>query len=185
MDKIPDVTNGYYYQVNQDQPENIPIMRRDYIIFRSRVPCLLLNNLFQVAVKKYWIYVLHQEEKQPKLAGTNEQNGLIIANEIHPKRAKVLSENIERLGITNTIVTNENPERLAERFKGYFDKILVDAPVPGRACFAKMRKPYSTGTSKKYSPSKLQKNILEAAYHMLKTGGDHCLFHLYLLTRRK
>ena len=32
---------------------------------------------------------------------------------------KILSENIERMGIRNTVVTNETPERLAERFSGF------------------------------------------------------------------
>ena len=37
--------------------------------------------------------------------------GLLITNEIHPKRAKILSENIERMGIYNAIVLNETPAK--------------------------------------------------------------------------
>ncbi|MCK9927338.1 rRNA cytosine-C5-methyltransferase, partial [Frankia sp. Mgl5] len=62
----------------------------------------------------------------------------MIANEIHPARVTALSENIERLGITNAIVTNETPERLAERFPHYFARILVDAPCSGEGMFRKL-----------------------------------------------
>ena len=41
-----------------------------------------------------------------KMAG----KGLLISNEIHPQRAKILSENMERMGISNAIVLNETPE---------------------------------------------------------------------------
>ena len=61
--------------------------------------------------------------------------GLLVSNEIHPARAKILSENVERMGIRNGIVTNETPEKLAGVFEGYFDKILVDAPCSGEGMF--------------------------------------------------
>ena len=54
--------------------------------------------------------------------------GLLVCNEINPKRAKILASNIERLGIANALVLNEHPQRLEMRFAGWFDKILVDAP---------------------------------------------------------
>ena len=57
--------------------------------------------------------------------------GLLICNEIHPARAKILSENIERMGIKNALVTNETPQHLSEIFENYFDRILVDAPCSG------------------------------------------------------
>ena len=65
------------------------------------------------------------------------EDGLLIANEIIPKRAQILAENIERMGISNAIVTNETPERLSERFEGFFDKIIVDAPCSGEGMFRK------------------------------------------------
>lgn len=54
--------------------------------------------------------------------------GLLVCNEIHPRRAQVLASNIERLGIPNALVLSEHPAKLAQRFPGYFDRILVDAP---------------------------------------------------------
>ena len=54
--------------------------------------------------------------------------GLLVCNEVIPKRALILSRNIERLGITNTVVTGARPEILASRWKGCFDAVLADAP---------------------------------------------------------
>ena len=38
---------------------------------------------------------------------------------------------MERIGAKNVIITNESPDNLAKVFKGYFDKIVVDAPCSG------------------------------------------------------
>ncbi|BDP74543.1 hypothetical protein EfmAA96_23280 [Enterococcus faecium] len=54
--------------------------------------------------------------------------GLLVTNEIFPKRAKILSENIERWGVSNAIVTNHAPAELVPHFSGFFDRIVVDAP---------------------------------------------------------
>ncbi|WP_139491465.1 RsmF rRNA methyltransferase first C-terminal domain-containing protein [Brevibacillus dissolubilis] len=110
--------------------------------------------------------------KSTQLAVAMNNRGLLISNEIHPVRVKALSENIERLGITNTIVTNETPERLAERFPLFFDRILVDAPCSGEGMFRKLPEAIDD-----WSPAKvtechiMQKDILDSAADMLKPGG--------------
>ena len=63
--------------------------------------------------------------KSTQLAGKLLGKGLLVCNEINAKRAKILSGNMERLGISNALVLNEHPKKLTERFAGYFDKILV------------------------------------------------------------
>ena len=66
--------------------------------------------------------------KTTQIAGRMSGEGLLLCNEINPKRAKILSRNIERLGVANALVTNEHPEKLAQRFAGCFDRVLIDAP---------------------------------------------------------
>ena len=75
--------------------------------------------------------------KSTQLAAAMKGQGILVCNEIHPARVRILSENIERMGIRNAVVTNETPERLAERFAGFFDKVLVDAPCSGEGMFRK------------------------------------------------
>ena len=68
-----------------------------------------------------------------RLAG----RGALFANEIHPKRVWDLAENLERWGVRNAVILNEEPERLADRLPGYFDRVLLDAPCSGEGLFRK------------------------------------------------
>lgn len=96
----------------------------------------------------------------------------MFCNEIHPARAKILSENIERMGVCNAIVTNETPKRLSEVFVEYFDRILVDAPCSGEGMFRK-----NPDACKEWSLEQTgvcaarQDEILDFAADMLRPGG--------------
>ncbi|MGC5327364.1 RsmF rRNA methyltransferase first C-terminal domain-containing protein [Brevibacillus sp. SYSU BS000544] len=110
--------------------------------------------------------------KSTQLTAALQGEGLLISNEIHPIRAKALSENIERLGITNALVTNETPERLAMFFPHFFDRILVDAPCSGEGMFRKLPEAIDDWSEAKVLKCHLmQVDILEAAHAMLKPGG--------------
>lgn len=110
--------------------------------------------------------------KSTQIAAKLGGSGLLISNEIHPARAKVLSENIERMGICNACVTNETPEHLAELFPEYFDRILVDAPCSGEGMFRK-----SEAACEEWSLENValcaqrQDGILDCAARMLRPGG--------------
>lgn len=110
--------------------------------------------------------------KSTQLAGYLEQTGLLIANEIHPARCKILSQNIERMGIANAIVTNEDSDTLATHFLEFFHKILVDAPCSGEGMFRK-----NPDAVAEWSPEQVhicanrQLMILENAASMLMSGG--------------
>lgn len=98
--------------------------------------------------------------------------GLLVANEIIPKRAAVLAENTERFGLRNTIVTNESPDRLCEKFEEFFDKIIVDAPCSGEGMFIKEPQAvteWSVNHTKTCAVR--QKHIMNCAYKMLRKGG--------------
>ncbi len=110
--------------------------------------------------------------KSTQIAGVLNGQGLLVANEIHPKRAKVLSENLERWGATNILVTNETPERLAERFREFFDKIVLDAPCSGEGMFRKLEEAVTDWSEAKVEQCALmQKDILDQAARMLRSGG--------------
>ena len=98
--------------------------------------------------------------------------GLLIANEIIQKRAQILSENIERMGIKNAIVTNESPQKLEEKYPLFFDKIIVDAPCSGEGMFRKEELAASEWSIEHTkSCGARQKNILDSAVKMLNNGG--------------
>lgn len=110
--------------------------------------------------------------KSTQIATKMQGKGMLICNEIHPARAKILSENIERLGITNAVVLNETPARLADMFEGYFDKILVDAPCSGEGMFRKNEEACTEWSlSNVRICGERQDEILDCAASMLKPGG--------------
>ena len=110
--------------------------------------------------------------KSTQLAGKLRGQGLLVCNEINAKRAKILSGNIERLGIANALVLNEHPKRLAERFAGYFDKILVDAPCSGEGMFRKEEAAVTDWTEDTNAIcANRQLEILSSAAAMLRHGG--------------
>ena len=110
--------------------------------------------------------------KTTHIGARMKNKGLLVANEIISKRASILSENVERMGLTNTIVTNENPSHLAEKFQGFFDGIIVDAPCSGEGMFRKEPQAVDEwSVNHTLSCAVRQKNILDDAYKMLKCGG--------------
>ena len=123
--------------------------------------------------------------KSTQIAARMKGQGLLVSNEIYPARAKVLSENIERMGIWNAIVTNEDPERLKSRFTGYFDRILVDAPCSGEGMFRRIEEACA-----EWSPelvrrcAERQDSILDCAAMMLKPAAFWFTPHALLLRWR-
>ena len=110
--------------------------------------------------------------KSMKLAASLQGRGLLVANEIHPDRARVLSANIERMGVRNAVVTNETPQRLASRFPVFFDRIVVDAPCSGEGMFRKEEEALLNWSMENvYRCAARQEEILEEAASMLRPGG--------------
>lgn len=98
--------------------------------------------------------------------------GLLVCNEIHPARAKILSENIERMGIRNALVMNETPQALEKAFPLYFDRILVDAPCSGEGMFRKNEEARQEWSQENVELcASRQQEILQCAANMLKPGG--------------
>ena len=110
--------------------------------------------------------------KTTHLASQMKGKGLLVANEIHPIRAKILSQNIERMGIRNAVVTNEEPIFLKKYFPEFFDRIVVDAPCSGEGMFRKDEIARSEWSLQNILLcAARQREILEHAAEMLKPGG--------------
>ncbi len=110
--------------------------------------------------------------KSTQIAAAMQGKGILICNEIHPGRAKILSENIERMGIANAIVLNHEPAVLANRFVACFDKIMVDAPCSGEGMFRKNEEAVNEWSLENVEMcARRQDDILDSAAAMLKPGG--------------
>ena len=110
--------------------------------------------------------------KGTQLAQSMRGEGILVLNEKIADRAKILLQNVERMGIVNAVVTNADPSELSERLEGYFDKVLVDAPCSGEGMLRK-----EAAAAENWSLSNVemcaarQKKILESAAKLVTPGG--------------
>lgn len=121
--------------------------------------------------------------KSTQTAGRMQGKGLLVSNEVVPGRAKILSQNIERLGVANCVVCKEKPDRIADAFPAFFDRVLVDAPCSGEGMFRK-----DDTAIAEWSPENVsmcadrQREILKQAARTLRPGGilvySTCTFSL-------
>lgn len=110
--------------------------------------------------------------KSTQLAGKLMQQGLLVSNEIHPARCKILSQNMERMGVRNVIVTNEDSKALADHFPCFFHGIMVDAPCSGEGMFRKNPEAMNEWSMAQVEIcANRQIEILENAAKMLARGG--------------
>lgn len=110
--------------------------------------------------------------KSTQLATYLGDSGLLVSNEINTQRSRILSQNIERMGIKNAIVTNEDSFVLASHFPGFFNAIQVDAPCSGEGMFRKLPEAIEQWSVENVAIcAARQKEILDNAAVMLKPGG--------------
>ena len=110
--------------------------------------------------------------KSTQIAAALAGEGLLVSNEPVPSRAKILSRNIERMGVPNALVVSAQPEALAARWGVLFDAVLVDAPCSGEGMFR--RHPETRAEWNPASPmgcAERQRRILGCAAAMLRPGG--------------
>lgn len=163
--------NGYYYE-KEDAPGKHPYHEAGVYYIQEPSAMAPVPFLEVKTGERILDLCAAPGGKSTQIGAALDGKGLLVSNEIHPARAKILSENMERMGVVNAIVTNESPERLADVFEGYFDKILVDAPCSGEGMFRK-----NEDASSEWSPENVQicadrqDHILDQAARMLVGGG--------------
>ena len=110
--------------------------------------------------------------KSSQLAAALQGRGVLVSNEYVAARADILKSNLERMGVSNAVVLNETPARIADALPEFFDRVLVDAPCSGEGMFRK--EPRMMADWEQQGPeyySKLQREIILDAADMLRPGG--------------
>lgn len=171
LKSIPWVSEGFFYQ-QVDRPGKHPY--HDAGVYYIQEPSAMSVGTFVGALPGERVLDLCAAPggKSTHIASQLQQDGLLITNEIYPQRAKILSQNIERMGIKNAVVLNESPQKLAKHFPSYFDRIVVDAPCSGEGMFRKdevAQEEWSLANV--LNCANRQANILEEAATMLRPGG--------------
>ncbi|MBQ3252316.1 MAG: RsmB/NOP family class I SAM-dependent RNA methyltransferase [Oscillospiraceae bacterium] len=110
--------------------------------------------------------------KSTQIAASMAGEGFLLCNEFNPKRAKILSRNIERMGIANALVTNEHPQKLADRLTGFFDRVLIDAPCSGEGMFRKEEAAVTDWSLEAvHACAQRQREILHSGAQLVRPGG--------------
>jgi NOL1/NOP2/sun family putative RNA methylase len=105
------------------------------------------------------------------IAELMKNEGLIVANDVNPKRVKALSFNIQKVGAKNAVVTMMDARNI-KRLKMKFDKILLDVPCSASGTFIssfRVLEFWSQHVVERLS--NLQKQLLKSAVEVLKEGG--------------
>lgn len=171
VEKVPWAENGFYYD-GATQPGKHPYHEAGLYYVQEPSAMAPVGFLDVKPGDRVLDLCAAPGGKSTQIGALLQGGGLLVSNEIHPSRAKILSENVERMGLANACVTNETPERLAEAFPEYFDKILVDAPCSGEGMFRKNEIALT-----EWSPENVllcgerQDAILDQAAGMLRPGG--------------
>lgn len=169
-DKIPYVENGYYLET--EKVGNHPFHHAGMIYVQE--PSAMAPAECVEIEEDYKILDMCAAPggKSTQLKNKLGENGVLVSNEIISSRCKILTGNIERLGLKNTVTTCMDTDKLAKAFPKIFDLIMVDAPCSGEGMFRK-----EEAAITEWSPQNVlmcaerQQGILENAAKCLKDGG--------------
>lgn len=171
MQKVPWADEGFYYSA-EDTPGKHPYHEAGVYYIQEPSAMAPAAYLDAQPGEKILDLCAAPGGKSTQIAAAMQGEGLLVSNEIHPARAKILAENIERMGIRNTMVTNETPQKLADVFDTYFDRIMVDAPCSGEGMFRKNEDACEEWSLENVKIcAERQAEILECAASMLRPGG--------------
>lgn len=171
LSKVPWAENGYYYEAS-DQPGKHPYHAAGVYYIQEPSAMAPVELLDVRPGERVLDLCAAPGGKSTQIAAKLGGEGFLLCNEVHGARAKILSENVERLGITNAYVTNETPAHLAELFPEYFDKILVDAPCSGEGMFRRNEAACDEWSRENVIMcAERQDDILDCAAGMLRPGG--------------
>ncbi len=169
-EKIPYVENGFY--LNYEKVGNHPYHHAGMIYVQepgAMAPAECID------VSPDWTVLdmcAAPGGKSTQLKNKLGENGVLVSNEIIPSRCKILTGNVERLGLSNTVTTCMDTERLSRTFPNTFDLIMVDAPCSGEGMFRKEEIAVSEWSLVNVEKcAARQTEILENAVVCLKNGG--------------
>ena len=120
--------------------------------------------------------------KTTMMAELMRNEGLIVANDINFNRIKSLAGNIERLGITDVILTQKDARVASFGLK--FSKILLDAPCSGEGVYRKNPWGFKGVNERQHRYLGMQQmRMFKNASNHLEEGGiivySTCTYHPY------
>ncbi|MBR2042989.1 MAG: hypothetical protein IJ946_01470 [Clostridia bacterium] len=169
-EKIPYVENGYYldYQKIGNHPyHHAGIVYVQEPAAMAPAECLDINPDWRILDM-----CAAPGGKSSQLKNKLGEKGILVSNEIIMNRCKILTGNLERLGLKNCVTTCMDSSFLAASFPNEFDMIMVDAPCSGEGMFRKDDIAIEEWSEENVLKcAERQKEILNNASLCLKDGG--------------
>ena len=178
---VPWCNSGYYYD-KDSRPAKLPYYNAGLYYIQEPSAMSPVEYLDIQEGMKVLDLCSAPGGKSTQIASLLNNTGLLVSNDISGQRIKAVLRNIEIMGITNALIMNDAPEKIALRFSSYFDRILLDVPCSGEGMFRKDPDLIKTYESSKIANPDMQKRILSSAAAMLKPGGlimySTCTFNI-------
>ena len=171
LEPIPWIENGFYFH-EEDKPAKHPYYFAGLYYIQEPSAMTPANVLPVEDGDVVFDMCAAPGGKSTELGAKLDRTGLLITNDISNSRAKALLKNVEVFGIPNLCVLSEDPKKIADRFTGFFDKVLIDAPCSGEGMFR--RDPVAV---QEWSPEHVetcavrQLAILSSAAQCVREGG--------------
>ncbi|MBO5859113.1 MAG: RsmB/NOP family class I SAM-dependent RNA methyltransferase, partial [Clostridia bacterium] len=169
-DKIPYVNNGFY--LDFDKIGNHPYHHAGMIYVQEPAAMAPAEC---IEIDPDWIILdmcAAPGGKSTQLKNKLGKNGILVSNEIIPSRCKILTGNIERLGLKNCVTTCMDTYRLANTFPKSFNLVMCDAPCSGEGMFRKEEIAIDEWSVNNVSKcAERQAEILENASKLVADGG--------------
>lgn len=169
-EKIPYVENGYY--LDYEKVGNHPFHHAGLVYVQEPAAMAPAECVDIAKGSKVLDMCAAPGGKSTQLKNKIGDWGLLVSNEIIPSRCKILTGNIERLGLKNCVTTCMDTARLAATFPDAFDIIMVDAPCSGEGMFRKEQIAIDEWSKENVDKCAIrQAEILENAVKCLAPGG--------------
>lgn len=168
--RIPYTENGFY--LDEDKAGNHPFHHAGMIYIQEPGAMMPAECIDIPPDSKILDMCAAPGGKSTQLKNKLSEKGVLVSNEIIPSRCRILTGNIERLGLHNCVTTCLDTGRLAQSFPDFFDIVMVDAPCSGEGMFRKQEQAVTEWSEENVKMcAERQREILENAVACLKDGG--------------
>ena len=172
LSEIPWTEEGFYYDESIDRPGKNPLHESGAYYLQEPSAMSVVPKLEIKEGEKVLDLCAAPGGKSTYILSKLNNTGLLVSNEINQSRIKALGENLERFGAKNCMITNTDSKNLKEIFKGYFDKIVIDAPCSGQGMFRKDQVAIDDWSYEKVLECQsIQREIIRNGFEMLKKDG--------------
>lgn len=174
FEKVPWEERGFYYQADENAvpPGKHPLHEAGAYYIQEPSAMYPVALLKPGKNEKVLDLCAAPGGKSTQIASYMENTGLLVCNEPVSLRARILSSNIERMGVQNALVTNMEPVELSSAFPAFFDRVLVDAPCSGEGMMRRGDAARENWSMENVSMcAKRQADILDEAAKCVRPGG--------------